>query len=157
MARVDLSYQRRPTLPLNESELMVALGPVLGVEIGFDPTYDPGHPDIVPKLAATDVRALIDTGAMMSYIDLRLAKTLQLPEIDKEEKVIPVLGGPQEITTYLGQIFIPSLSLTINGHFGGLDLVNQHFNVAAILGREFLMNCVLSYDGMTGRVVLGTI
>ncbi|HXQ53528.1 MAG TPA: retropepsin-like aspartic protease [Stellaceae bacterium] len=152
MRQVDLSYPPS-SLPLTKPELMAYWGPMIEVEIGFDPTYDPAQPQKVPNLVATGVRALIDTGAMMSYIDLSLVGRLQLPEIDKET-VAPVLGGPREIVTYLGQIYIPSLAFTVNGHFGGVELIRGHFNAGAVLGREFLINCQLAYDGPSGQVTL---
>jgi hypothetical protein len=152
MRETELSHPPS-SLPLTEPELMAWLGPMIEVEIGLDPTYDPTRPQKTPKLEATGVWALIDTGAAMSYIDVNLAKNLHLPEIDKET-VAPVLGGPQEIVTYLGQLHIPSLAFTVNGQFGGLELIRSQFSAAAILGREFLMTCRLTYDGPTGKVTL---
>lgn len=154
MARIDLTHPRTPSSALDERDLLAVLGPMIDVEIGFDPDYDPDDPATMPpKLAATGVRALLDTGAAACYIDTSLAIRLNLAAIDKQ-LVTPVLGGVREIVTYLGQIHIPSLAFTIYGSFGGLDLVASGLQFAAVLGREFLMHCKLMYDGPSGGVWL---
>jgi len=151
MARTELTYPAGTYATADKRDLLAFCGPTIPVHIGLDRNYDPDRPTIVPKLAISTERALIDTGATLSYIDLTLAKRLALPEIDKEA-VTPILGGRQVIVTYMAHIHIPSLAFTLIGSFGGVDLAP--FHVAAVLGREFLMGWKMKYDGTTGIVTL---
>jgi hypothetical protein len=146
---------RPPTnSPLSERKDQLALhGPHIPINIGLDQGYDEALPERVPQLQAKGLPALIDTGAVTNYIDETLAKQLGLPEINKQT-VVPAHGGPKEIKSYLGQIYIPAAAYTIFGEFGGLDLVASGHQCYAVLGREFLMGFRMDYDGRTGIVTL---
>ncbi|HXY99118.1 MAG TPA: retropepsin-like aspartic protease [Stellaceae bacterium] len=151
MARAELTYPpgRYPTT--DKRDLLILCGPTLRIDIGLDRNYDSTVPEIVPRLALRQAQALVDTGSTCSYIDSSVARRLGLPEIDKEA-VATALGGRQTVTTYMAQVHVPALAVTLIGPFGGLDLAP--LDVVAVLGREFLMHWKMSYDGTSGVVII---
>jgi len=137
------------------SELLVSLGPTIQVDIGFDPNYHPeARPQSVPVPGITGVRALVDTGAMVSCIDQLLAAQLNLPVVDRA----PVSGvhGRHEANVYLAQIHTPSLGFTIYGEFVGVDLQAGGQAHSALMGRTFLRNFRMIYDGRSGSVIISS-
>src|SRR5438552_4156222 len=83
------------------SVLLVAHGPTLFVDVGFDPTFHAGinlatpGPIANPTPGITAIRALVDTGASESCIDSLLASQLNLPIVDK--RMISGVHGNQEV------------------------------------------------------------
>ncbi len=75
---------------------------------------------------------------------------LQLPVIGR----IPVAGisGLDEVAMYLAQIYVPDLNLTIYGRFAGAHLAAGGQPHVALLGRSFLRDYTLTYEGQTGNV-----
>lgn len=143
MAEADCGFANGDSLQL--------IGPTLYVEIGFDRNYVPrsgGRPRIL------DVQwpALVDTGASNSSIDADLAAELRLPIADQEEW--SGIGGATTVNMYLAQIHIPALGSTIYGRFAGVHLYHGGQPHRALIGREFLRRCTLTYDGKTGQVIL---
>jgi hypothetical protein len=137
------------------SELLVSLGPTIQVNIGFDPDYIPAlDPPMVPVPGVTSIHALVDTGATISCIDNLLAAQLGLPVVDRR----PVWGvhGSHETNTYLAQIYVPALEVTVYGEFVGVDLQAGGQVHSALMGRTFLRNFQMTYDGRTGSVVIST-
>ena len=96
--------------------------------------------------------ALVDTGAFASCIDSHLAAVLNLPIINQQ----PMAGvhGAANVNVHLAQIEVPSLGLTIRGRFFGVHLTAGGQPHRAIIGRTFLRDMRLSYDGSTGEVIL---
>lgn len=134
------------------AQLLIALGPTLPVEVGFDPQYDPSNrqkPAGTPQV----VHALVDTGATGSHVDDELAKGLALPLVDRRT-VSPAVGGRREVNVYLAQVHIPSLGLTEYGRLTGADLKMSGQQHQVILGRSLLKGVVMIYDGVTGQVTL---
>jgi predicted aspartyl protease len=126
---------------------LVSLGPTILVDIGFDPDYK--HPNIpVPGLC--HVHALVDTGATESCIDNLLAAQLNLPVVDR--RLISGVGGSHEVNMYMAQVHVPALQITIHGAFAGVDLKAGGQMHGALIGRTFLANFRLVYDGRTGDV-----
>src|SRR6266705_926422 len=101
------------------SGLLVAWGPTLAVNVGFDPNYK--GPPAMPVPGITDIRALVDTGATECCIDSFLATQLGLPVVDRR----PISGvhGSHEANVHLAQVFVPALNFTIYGAFAAVDLV----------------------------------
>lgn len=131
------------------ANLLVMHGPTLLVDIGFDPAMTAGNR---PALAKTALWALVDTGATESCIDDDLAQELGLPVVDK--RTVGGVSGHHEACMYLAHIFIPTLNYTIHGQFAGVKLRaggQRHF---ALIGRTFLHNFVMTYDGCSGKVSL---
>lgn len=132
---------------------LARLGPILLVDIGFDPAHfmgDPGTP--IPGERGID--ALIDTGAGESCIDSRVAEQLRLPLIDREERVGAF--GSKEVDIYLAQIHVPGLAMTIYGKFAAVELIMGDQPHKALLGRTFLRHVRLVYDGTRGSVSVET-
>lgn len=100
----------------------------------------------------TGVSALVDTGAGECCIDNLLAGQLKLPVIDR--RTIAGSHGSHVTNMYLAQIHIPSLNFTIYGAFAGVDLKAGEQQHSALIGRTFLQNFTMVYEGKTGTVTL---
>jgi hypothetical protein len=132
-------------------DLLVQRGPTLFVNIGFDSEYDlaKGAP---PKVPSQIIEALVDSGATESCIDSGLAMSLNLPVVDQRK--VAGVGGAHDVNMHLAQIFIPSLNYTIHGAFAGVSLAAGGQQHLALIGRTFLRNFVMVYNGLTGTVAL---
>ena len=130
---------------------LVAWGPTLLVDIGFDASFNAAVPS-VPVAGVKGMQALVDTGAGESCIDSQLAGQLNLPIVDKR----PISGvhGSHLVNVYLAQIHVPSLNFTIHGAFAGVDLAAGGQVHKALIGRTFLQNFTMVYEGLTGTVKL---
>ncbi len=135
------------------SSLLVEYGPTLKVNIGFDVNWKPNS-GIPPVAGIKDVAALVDTGAKECCIDNLLAIQLNLPVIDDGE----VAGsyGRHPVKIYLAQIHIPSLDGTVYGRFAGVKLIEGGQVQGALIGRTFLQNYTMLYEGGTGMVKLSS-
>jgi predicted aspartyl protease len=131
---------------------LVAHGPTLLVDIGFDPGFDPAAPMGPPALAETKLWALVDTGATESCIDSDLAMKLQLPIVDQRK--VGGVSGIKEVNMHLAHIHIPTLAFTLYGAFAGVDLIAGGQLHYALIGRTFLQQFKMVYDGLTGDVTL---
>lgn len=134
------------------SELLVSLGPTLSVDIGFDPAFSPVGNAVPPVAGLKGVLALVDTGATESCIDNLLAVQLNLPIVDR--RAIAGVGGQHMVNVYLAQIHVPSLPFTIYGAFAGVDLKAGGQMHSALIGRTFLRNYRMTYDGISGTVTI---
>lgn len=132
------------------ADLLVQLGPTLLVDIGFDPNFSPGGGK--PDTQLQGSHALVDTGATESCIDSAIAATLNLPIVDR--RAIAGVGGIHEVNLHIAQIFIPELHFTIYGRFAGVNLQAGGQPHVVLIGRTFLKQVTLHYDGTTGRVVI---
>lgn len=133
------------------SEDLFTYGPTLYVQIGFDLQYRIGASS-PPALSGVTWPALIDTGALLSCIDSALAEQLRLPVAN--EDVVTGVHGPQETAFYAAQVYAPELDLTAYGLFAGLPLVQSGFLHSALIGRSFLRDCQMHYDGPSGSVTV---
>lgn len=143
MSSVDCGFE--------EQNLLVEFGPTLGVRIGFDPNYSPNGSS-PPNLPEKLWPALVDTGASESCIDSTLADELQLPVFDRVS--ISGVHGKQELNLHLAQIYVPSLQFTTYGRFAGVHLISGGQRHYALIGRSFLRNFNMVYNGKTGSVTL---
>ena len=126
-------------------------GPTLLVEIGFDRAFrigSPERPDIPDDLRP----ALVDTGATESCIDADFAREMGLPSRNRGE--IAGIGGVITVPYYLAQIYVPGLDRTIYGQFAGINIQAGGQPCYALIGRDFLQNYTLVYQGRTGYVTL---
>ena len=133
------------------SILLAIYGPTINVDIGFDPTFKPVK-NVIPVLWKKGIPALIDTGASESCIDNTLGSSLGLPIVDRGE--ISGVGGIHKTNIYLAQIHIPDLNFTIYGRFAGVDIRAGGQLHYALIGRNFLQNFTMIYNGKTGDVKL---
>lgn len=127
-------------------------GPTLFVDIGFDVQYESNNRQGAPSLAATQLWALVDTGATESCIDDDLAIKLNLPVVDRRH--VAGVGGLKEVNMYLAHIHVPTLAFTVYGAFAGVDLIAGGQRHYALIGRTFLRRFKMVYDGPTGNVTL---
>jgi hypothetical protein len=133
------------------AELLVTFGPTIGVDIGFDPKFQP-QPGNIPAAALTGLPALVDTGASESCIDSLLAAQLNLPIIDRRK--VSGVHGSDEVNMHLAQVRIPTLNWIIYGAFAGVHLVAGGQTHRALIGRTFLQNFTMVYEGRIGTVTL---
>jgi hypothetical protein len=139
---------------LHGSAILASLGPTLLVDIGFDSEFKIQNSALIPKPAITNVEALVDTGASESCIDSLLAVQLNLPVVDKRK--FGGIGGEQVVDMYMAQIRVPLLSFTIYGLFAGVHLAAGGQRHKALIGRTFLQNFTMVYEGKTGTVTISS-
>ena len=99
-----------------------------------------------------DVAALVDTGAVESCIDSRVAAELGLAQVDTA--TILGVGGSVKLPVYVARIEIPALQTYTVGMFAGVHLMLGGLPYGALLGRSFLRNYAMLYEGRTGRVTI---
>lgn len=134
-------------------ELLVTFGPTLLVDIGFDPNHDPvANPTNIPVPGIRGVQALVDSGATECCIDSLLAVQLNLPLVNRRQ--ISGVHGQKETNVYLAQVRVPSLGITMNGAFCGVDLKAGGQIHSALIGRTFLRHFKMIYEGKTGTVTI---
>ena len=129
------------------ADLLVRLGPTIQVDIGLRSRSAHGeNPDLPEK----KVKALVDTGAGGDCIDDELALRLNLPIHDEGE--ISGVGGRHRAFIYTARIYVPKLDRLLFQPFTGVKLYEGEQWHRVILGRSFLRNYRLAYDGTTGQV-----
>ena len=134
---------------LSTADLLVDLGPTLLVDIGLKSRPASGQ---VPDLAEKGIKALIDTGAGGDCIDDELAVRLGLPITDEGE--ISGVGGRQHAFIYTARVYVPKLDRLLFQRFTGVKLAGGGQWHRLILGRTFLRQYRLTYDGASGGVEL---
>ena len=127
-------------------------GPTLSVEIGFDHLFHPDSANRRPDIPTDSRSALVDTGADVSCIDSALVAELGLP-LFTQGKVSGV-GGVSTVQYHLAQIYIPSLRYIIYGAFAAVHISSDEQPHQALIGRDFLKNFRMTYEGRTGAVIL---
>ena len=153
MAQTKCGFNAAPG-GVSGQRLLVAYGPTVVVDIGFDPNFRPGVPVVIPVPGITGIHALVDTGAGESCIDSLLAAQLRLPIVDRR----PTSGihGKKLANMHFAQVRITTLDYTIYGAFAGVDLVAGGQVHRALIGRTFLQNFTMVYEGRTGTVILSS-
>ena len=130
---------------------LVQYGPTLPVRIGFDQEHNLASPG-PPNLPDHVYPALVDTGATISCIDSALALHLGLPIVNR--RMIAGVHGASTVNIHLAQIYIPSLEFTDYGEFAGVHLAAGGQPYFALLGRTFLLDFTMTYEGRTGVVTI---
>lgn len=100
-------------------------------------------PEVLYKTAA-----LIDTGASKVCIDYRIAQKLQLREID--QTTLHVVGGKIEAHLFLGELEVPGVDYRELVEFVAPKVGQLRYE--ALLGRSFLTNFMVTFDGPAGQV-----
>ena len=136
------------------ADLLTSYGPTLLVDIGFDAAFKP-ESLVTPIAGIKGIHALVDTGASESCIDSLLATQLNLPIVDR--RMISGVHGGQEVNMHLAQVHVPALMWTIYGVFAGVHLQAGGQIHKALIGRTFLRNYKMVYEGLTGMVTLESI
>ncbi len=129
---------------------LAIIGPTLYVRIGFDIEYRPGKGP--PDLPRALLPALVDTGASHSCIDAALANDLNLPVVDR--RTVIGVHGEKEVDVYHAQIYVPELDYVLHEQFAVANLTAGGQPHLALIGREFLQNFTMTYEGRTGTVVI---
>ena len=150
MPTISCGFQEVPER--SRRTLLTDLGPTIDVQIGHDPGFE-DFTNEKPRIPPDLYPALVDTGASGNSVDTQLAAQLRLPVYEYN---VLISGSVGEHTTniYLAQIYIPGLNRTISGRFTGVNLAGGGQFQRAIIGRSFLQDFVLHYDGRTGEVTL---
>jgi len=133
-------------------ELLVFYGPTILVDIGFDPNFNPAVVGPPPIPGMRGIQALVDTGATESCIDSLLATQLNLPIVDR--RPIAGVGGQHTVNMHMSQVVVPSLNFRLYGMFAGVDLAAGGQVHRALIGRTFLQNFTMVYEGRTGTVTI---
>ena len=138
------------------SDFLVANGPTILVDIGFDPAFQTTPPPVKRPIAGmTGIQALVDTGAGESCIDSLLAAQLNLPIVDRRS--ISGCHGSQEVNMHLAQVYFPALGFTIWGSFAGVHLAAGGQMHRALIGRTFLRFYKMVYNCRTGDVTISSV
>ena len=134
---------------------LIAFGPTLPVRLGFDPAYSRQSMS-PPNLPDTTYHALVDTGASDNCIDSAVAISLNLPIVDQARA--SGVNGSFEVNMHLAQIFIPldEIEIVIFQKFMGVHLTAGGQPHHVLLGRRFLSNFEMIYNGKTGLITLNT-
>lgn len=119
-------------------------GPILVVNIH--------SPSQSSDLLESDVWALVDTGATNSCVDLGLARRLNLRVVDKMQ--MHGVNGMFMAELYAAKIDVPDLKFMQVGPFAGVDLEKSKLGCSVLIGRSFLKNFEMKYEGKTGKVVI---
>lgn len=138
---------KRGTAGESTADLLVRFGPTIKVDLGLKSRSPAGS---TPDLPQKRIMALIDTGAGGDCIDDQLAKRLNLPVID--EGMISGVGGRHLAFTYSARMYIPELDRLLFQPFTGVRLQEGEQWHKVILGRGFLRQYHLKYDGGSGQV-----
>jgi predicted aspartyl protease len=137
------------------SDLLIAYGPTLKVDIGFDPAYNAKNLGQIPISGIKGINALVDTGATESCIDSLLAAQLNLPVVDR--RTVSGVHGSQDVNIHLAQVCVPSLNKIIYGAFAGVHLAAGGQPHRALIGRTFLRTYKMVYEGNTGTVIISSV
>lgn len=100
------------------------------------------------------VTALVDTGACKSMIDEELAVKLGLVVVDKANCI--GIGGGSVHSIYMAGIIIPHLDYQQFGQFMSAPLKKSGNPQHVLLGRDFLSNTVMIYDGIRAQVTIAS-
>ena len=93
--------------------------------------------------------ALIDTGADHGCIDEKVATDLGLRIVDRQK--ICGVGGERDHNFYLGSLFVQALESAFIGALIGVSLDER---TPVILGRDFLRDKLMFYDGKNGSIIV---
>lgn len=146
MPILDAGFRRQDGHP--DGQLLVAYGPTVTVTVGH---YAPEAGQPRPSKA---VLALVDTGSHDSCIDAALAAELGLPVVDTSR--IAGAGGESVHDVFLAHIQIPQLEIVQYGRFTGVNLKAGGQEHSVLLGRTFLVNTIMIYDGLRAQVTIAS-
>lgn len=132
-----------------DKPFLIRYGPSVQVVVGH--YVQPGVTIAEPMQPET-TWALVDTGASESCIDCDLAVKLGLPIVDTMQ--ISGSNGTFQHDVYLAQINIFGLEFSQFGRFAGVKLSTGQQPHGVLLGRTFLDNVLLIYDGIRGQITL---
>ncbi len=127
------------------------VGPRLPVQIGIPDNLAVAYADEGKEIPAlVDGYALFDTGASITCVDESVLRRLGLPPMDNIDLATP--SGSSKAHTYACALYFPGYPLPDAdlSFVAGAQL--QHTGYVALIGRDFLSDMVLIYDGPGARV-----
>lgn len=139
--------------PPNPAQELVALGPIVDV-------IPSPHSAIVQQLHAQGItspptvsgKALIDTGASITCVDLQAIATLKAPVVGQ----IQISSASHAATTqqlYPIHLQVTGMNISMDApRCAGAPLAAQ--GIVALLGRDALRTCVFIYNGVGGHFTL---
>lgn len=145
MPVIEAGFKQYDGIP--DRKQLLLYGPTLRVSVG--PYKMPEQPH---ELRVASTLALIDTGAGASMIDNELAVNLGLIPVDK--CIIAGAAGPTEHLVYMAAISIPELGISQFGKFTGGNLRLGGILQNVLLGRDFLANTIMIYDGVKAQITI---
>lgn len=104
----------------------------------------------MPTVAETN--GLIDTGASDVCIDYRVALELGLREIN--QATVGVVGGSTLAKIYMGRLIVPDVGFDRVCPLYALKVRQPTHDV--LLGRSFLENYIVTFDGPAGTFTFAT-
>jgi predicted aspartyl protease len=117
--------------------------------VAFDAAFDPPAPVLPVRIGGLDeeraavmLRMLVDTGADCTLIPVRVARSLQLPLVDRVE-LHGVGPGAHQAGVYAARIRVADLRMLARV---------VAFGEEVLLGRDILNRLVLRIDGPAGTV-----
>ena len=118
---------------------------------------EPAHllhlgPYITVSIRGHTFRALLDTGAGGSSIDLTIAGVLNLPQNGTQDST--GVTGKGTYPKFAVDVYIPRLKLTLPSPVPSLPLMANGLPWAVIVGRDVLCRYDFGVDGRTGTVRL---
>ena len=146
MPIVSATFEDGSGLP--DRDALLRHGPSLDIHVA--PLARHGE----PALEAPPEGALIDTGTRHDAIDATFAERLRLPVVDTVE--VLTRTGSHTIAVYAAFVAVPRLGLQRFGAFVGIDLALGDVPHLVVLGRSFLEEVILIYDGLRGQVTFAS-
>lgn len=104
------------------------------------------------EIGPIDVPGLLDTGASDVCIDYRIAIALGLTLINQTN--VGVVGGSTLASIYLGRLIVPSVGFDRVMPLYALKVRQPTHQV--LLGRSFLQNYIVTFDGPAGMLHFDT-
>jgi hypothetical protein len=129
-------------------------GPLIAVRIQIDRTLRRAYESVArPLPMPVSGVALIDTGAVQSGIDEAVALSLGLNPVGVSELLTPT-GDRTKVGVFWGEVdFVGTDLQPLRQQFLGMKLgyMAGEERVVALLGRDFLSDARLDYDGPSAR------
>lgn len=132
-------------------------GPLIPVRVQIDRTLRRAYESVARTLPMpVSGVALIDTGAVQSGIDEAVALSLGLNPVGVSELLTPT-GERTKVGVFWGEVaFVETELVPLRQQFLGMKLgyLAGDERVVAILGRDFLSDARLNYDGPAARYTI---
>lgn len=139
--------------PKERSELLRLNGPILPVLIrNPQREHTPAAVDSTDSglLSVREANGLIDTGATSVLIEMEIAQSLGLVQTGMSD--MRVVGGQVDAVVFAGQLEVPQL-----GYSKILPMLaprRGQISHSVLLGRSFLEDFIVTFDGPSGIFVL---
>jgi hypothetical protein len=112
------------------------------------PKIQQGHPRLVsPAFGRSSIRARRSAASIANSLP-----AWGLPIVDKRK--VAGIGGKSDVDVHLAQVHVPALGFTMYGLFSSVHLAAGGQVHSVLIGRTFLRDFVMTYEGPSGTVVL---